>query len=234
MQAEIETLLILQDRDRKIRGFRKQLDRIPGEEAAAKERLNSDELAVAKCKADIQANEVEMKNIELDIDTRKQSIARLKVQQFETKKNEEYRAMGCEIERYGEEVGGLEDRELELMEIGEELKKKLGAAKSALAATQALVDEELADLTVRGKNLSHDLAELDAEREKIVAGLEEDTIEIYDRLMKNKGDLAVVPLNDGQCSGCHVKVISSTVVQAKAGNELTHCENCGRIVFCTE
>lgn len=234
MQAEIETLLILQDRDRKIRSFRKQLDRIPGEEAAAKERLSSDEQAVGKCKADIQANEVEMKNIELDIDTRKQSISRLKVRQFETKKNEEYRAMGCEIERYGEEVGSLEDRELEFMETGEELKKKLGEARSALAATQALVDEELADLAFRRENLSNELAGLDAEREKIVAGLDEDTVEVYERLMKNKGDVAVVPLNDGQCGGCHVKVISSTVVQAKAGKELTHCENCGRIVFCAE
>ncbi len=234
MHAEIETLLILQDRDRKIRDFRKQLDRIPGEEVTAKERLSSDESAVEQCKAEIQANEVEMKNVELEINTRKESIERLKVQQFETKKNEEYRAMGVEIERYGDEVNGLEDRELEFMEVGEELKQKLEVANSALASTQTLVDEELADLATRRDNLDKSLAELVAEREKIVTGLEEDTVEIYDRLMKNKGDLAVVALNDSQCGGCHVKVISSTVVKAKAGQELTHCENCGRIVYATD
>lgn len=234
MQADIETLLILQDRDQKIRDFEKQLGRIPGDEESAKTRLHGDEQTVKKCKADIQANEIEMKNLELDIDTRKESIARLKVQQFETKKNEEFRAMGVEIERYGEEVSGLEDRELEFMEEGEGLKKKQEEATSALAATQVLVDEELADLASRCDNLNKDVAELDVERTKIVGGLDEDTVETYDRLMKNKGDVAVVALNDAQCTGCHVRVISDTVVQAKTENGLTHCENCGRIVYCAD
>jgi len=100
MQAEIEILLKLQDRDQKISVIRKQLERIPDEEAAAKERLQDDTQALETCRKDIQSNEVEMKNIELDIDTRKESISRLKVQQYETKKNEEYRAMGISSSRY--------------------------------------------------------------------------------------------------------------------------------------
>ncbi len=232
MQAEIETLLILQDRDQKISGFRKQLARIPDDEVSARDRLQGDEQALEKCRGDVQANEIEMKNIELDIDTRKESIARLKVQQFETKKNEEFRAMGIEIERYGEEVRVLEDRELEFMETGEELRKKTAEAVSALAATQVLVDEELVDLESRRHHLNEDLVGLENDRVKIVVGLDEDTVEIFERLMINKGGVAVVALKEGQCTGCHVRVISDTVLQAKAGKQLTHCENCGRIVYC--
>jgi len=232
MQAEIETLLKLQDRDQKISGFQKQLIRIPGDEATAKERLRDDEQALDTCRKEIQANEVEMKNIELDIDTRKESISRLKVQQYETKKNEEYRAMGVEIERYGEEVTALEDRELEFMEIGEELKKKRGEATAALAATQGLVDGELSDLAERRDKLTLDVKGLEDERATIVTEVDEDMVETYDRLMKNKGDVSVVPLLEAQCTGCHVRVISATVVQAKAEKGLTHCENCGRIVYC--
>lgn len=231
MYAEIETLLKLQECDQKIRGLRKQLDRIPGEEEAAKERLRGDERAVDQSRSAIQENEVEMKNIELDIETRKESVARLKVQQFETKKNEEYRAMGCEIERYEKEVGELEDRELEFMEAGEELKKKMEEACSALEATQSLVDEELGDLAARRDKINGELAGLEEEHAKIIVDLDEDTVEIYERLMDNKGDVAVVPLVDSQCTGCHVKVVSDTVVQAKGGKALTHCENCGRIVY---
>ncbi|NOY00179.1 MAG: hypothetical protein GXP30_10655 [Verrucomicrobia bacterium] len=234
MQAEIETLLILQDRDQKLRDFLKQLERIPDDEESAKTRLQGDEAALEKCRADIQANEIEMKNIALDIDTRKESVARLKVQQFETKKNEEFRAMGVEIERYGQEITALEDRELEFMEIGEDLRKKREEASAALAETQELVDEELADLGTRQENLNKDVEVLETERSKIAGGLDEDSVETYERLMKNKGDVSVVVLNDGQCSGCHVKVISSTVVAAKAKNGLTHCENCGRIVYCVD
>ena len=70
----------------------------------------------------VQENEVAMKNLEIEIETRNDSIAKLKIQQYETKKNEEFRAMGTEIERYGNEVRELEDQELELMEKGETLK----------------------------------------------------------------------------------------------------------------
>ena len=142
--------------------------------------------------------------------------------------------MGVEIERYGAEVTGLEDRELEFMEIGEGLKKNQEEAVAALAATQVLVDEELTDLASRRDNLNKEVGELDTERAKIASGLDGDSAGTYDRLMKNKGDVAVVALKVGQCSGCHVKVISSTVVAAKAGNGLTHCENCGRIVYCVD
>ncbi len=232
MQAEIETLLILQDRDQKITSFQKQLARVPDDELSAKARLKGDEEALEKCRLAVQENEVKMKNIELDIDTRKESIARLKVQQFETKKNEEFRAMGCEIERYGEEVNALEDRELEFMELGEQLRSQTAEARSALAATQDLVDEELVNLVSRAENLKKDLETLGFERTKVVEGLDEDTVEIFDRLMKNKAGVAVVALKVGQCMGCHVKVISDTVLQAKTGKNLTHCENCGRIVYC--
>lgn len=102
------------------------------------------------------------------------------------KKNEEYRAMGCEIVRYGDEVNALEDRELEFMEVGEELKKKMETATSALAVTQSLVDEELANLSGRRGKLDKELEELEAERSEIAAGLDEDTVEVYVRLMKNK------------------------------------------------
>lgn len=231
MQAEIETLLILQDRDQKISGFCKQLAHIPDDKIAAKTRLQGDELALQKCKEALQANEIEMKNLELDIETRKESIARLKVQQFETKKNEEFRAMGIEIERYGREVSDLEDRELEFMELGEQLKEKSDEAKTALAATQVLVDEELIDLASREENIKKDLVDLERERAQVVTTIDADSVEIFDRLIKNKDGLAVAALKQGQCTGCHVKVISATVVEAKAEKGLTHCENCGRIVY---
>ena len=56
------------------------------------------------------------KRLELDVGTRNESIARLKTQRYETRKNDEFSAMGREIERYQNEISALEDQELELME----------------------------------------------------------------------------------------------------------------------
>lgn len=231
MLPEVEKLVIIQDRDLKIAAIRKELDQMPLEEDDVREKLASDQRSVEAAKLAVQENEVAMKNLELDIQTRQDSIAKLKVQQFETRKNDEFQAMGQEIENYGKEVRELEDQELELMEVAEQLKTKLDQAESGLAASQELVDEELTDIETRRKNLGVEQAELEVSRAKEAEGVEPDTLDIYNRLIKSKGGLVVVPLEDGQCKGCHVKVIKSTVVSVKAEKEVTHCENCGRILY---
>ncbi len=79
--------------------------------------------------------EIERKKLELDVGTRAESIARLKTQQYQTRKNDEFQAMGHEIERYENEIRKIEDEELELMEQTEKLKAEFGAdeKKTALA-----------------------------------------------------------------------------------------------------
>lgn len=231
MLPEVEKLVIIQDRDLKIVAIQKELDHLPFEEEDAREKLAADKRAVEAAKQAVQENEVAMKNLELDIQTRQDSIAKLKVQQFETRKNDEFRKMGQEIENYGEEITGLEDRELELMEKAEELRATLASAEAALASSQELVDEEIADIATRRKNLEAEKTELDAKRQADAKDVPGEVLDIYNRLIKSKGGLVVVPLEAGQCKGCHMKVTKSTVVAVKTDKEVTHCENCGRILY---
>src|ERR1051326_5586893 len=72
--------------------------------------------------------EVDRKNLELDVGTRAESIARLKTQQYQTRKNDEFRAIGHEIERYENEIRKLEDQELELMIEADKLKAEVEVA----------------------------------------------------------------------------------------------------------
>ena len=49
-------------------------------------------------KTKIKLVETERKKLELEVDSKKQQIERYSLQQFQTKKNEEYRALAHEIE----------------------------------------------------------------------------------------------------------------------------------------
>ncbi len=231
MLPVIEKLLVIQDRDQRIRDLRKELERLPLEEEMARQKLEGDENAVAEVKREIQENEVAIKNLELDIETRKDSIAKLKVQQFETKKNNEFQTMGQEIERYGEEVTALEDTELEHMEVGETLAERQAQAEAALTTTQELIDSELAQIAARRAQSEATIAELETDRAELAADIDEDLLSQFDRLFANKGDAAVVPLNNGICGGCHVKVIANTLSIAKSEKEIAQCEQCGRLLY---
>lgn len=233
MQKTVEKLLIIQERDQKLRDLNNELERLPGEEAQARARLAGDTAAVAAAKKAIQENEIAMKNLELDIDTRKDTIVKLKKQQFETRKNEEFTAIGTEIVRYGDEVTKFEDAELELMELGETLAATYKAAEAQLAATQSLVDEELAAIAERKKTHESRIAEIRSDRAKHAQAIDdEDDLEFYEAIFKKKGDAAIVPLqHDENCGGCHMKLIKDTVIMTKAAKQIVQCEQCGRILY---
>ncbi len=235
MLPDIETLLLIQDRDQKIIALKRELANIPVLAEHARARLNAGLAALDKVKAERQSNEVAMKNLELDAQTRQETIRKLRHQQYETKKNEEFRALNHEVERYQADVKKLEDQELELMEIGEEIKGRLEQCEADLAYTQELVNKEVAQLTERKKNDEAAVATLEEEKKNFAGKVEDDFLfTLYQRILTKKGDAAVVPLDNGQCKGCHMKVTSSTVIKAKAEKEVASCEQCGRILYFSE
>jgi predicted nucleic acid-binding Zn-ribbon protein len=234
MFEDVRALLILQDRDRRLLALAKDLERLPQDEARAKSKLAGDEAAVAKAHDAVVDCELRLKRLELDVGTRRTTIQRLKTQQFETRKNEEYQALGHEIIRYEKEVDGLETQELEIMEEMDGHKAAHKEALAELARSKALVEEELASIGQRRERLAAERAEVEAARAALIAQAPAAIVPLYERLMKTKAGLAVAPMQDGKCGGCHMKLIASTVVAVHNGGEITRCENCGRILYAAE
>jgi hypothetical protein len=231
MFAPIEGLLVLQERDQRLADLTEQIAQLPNEEARSKGRLSHDEKAVADAKSDMQHLAIAAKTLELDVETRRNTIVRLKTQQFETRKNEEYQALAHEVDRYGEQVDQLETKQLELMEKADELRATYEKATATLAKSQEVVDQDLSDLAERSKNLEKEREEVAAERTRLAAAVEEELLSLYERLLVKKKGVAVSALEAGQCGGCHVKLIPSTIVKVMAGKEVAQCENCGRILY---
>lgn len=234
MLPEIPQLLQLQERDQRIRSLQRDLKDVPNLQNRAKTQLAGDEAAVETALHGTREIEVKIKNVELDIQTRQNTIKRLQDQQFETRKNDEFQALGHEVQRYQQEVSGLEDKELELMEQLDAAKSRLAEAQKKLSATQGRVNEELQQLDERAKGISDRLAGLKSERTELAAKIPAEALNLYERLMKSKGDAAVVPLEHGICGGCHMKVVTATALQVKAGDTITQCESCARILYLAE
>ena len=232
MPPDIVGLLTLQEGDLRLQELRKELERIPREQDQARTRLENNAQALEDAKAALQHNEVDIKNVELDIGTRRESIARLKQQQFETRKNEEYQALGVKVTHYEGEIDGLETKELELMERGDALRKALAEAQAAYDTTKSGVDEEVGALQKRAENFQAETESLENERKQLLVGMDEGLLSIYDRLLKLRGAPVVVQITgERQCLGCHVKATPTTMVRVHSGKELVNCENCGRILY---
>jgi uncharacterized protein len=231
MQDEVRAMLILQDRDRRLLALAKDLEKLPQDEARANTKLAHDQAAVAKAHQALLDCELRVKKIELDAETRRTTIKRLKLQQFETRKNEEFHALGHEIVRYEKDLDDFETKELEAMDEVDGFRQLHKTAEAGLTNTKGLVQQEIASLAVRHANTESEKAEVTAERSRLVLNVPDTQLPLYQRLMKAKGGLAIVPLREGKCEGCHMKLIASTVMKVQSGKEITQCEDCGRILY---
>lgn len=190
--------------------------------------------AVAALKHKVQHLEMDRKKLELDAGTRQESINRLKTQQYETRKNDEFRAMGNEIERYEKEIGSIEDQELELMDQADKARIELAAEEKKASGVRDSISRQMADLDEKGKALDGRLNELTTERAELSAKVEEDLLGRFERLFASKGDAAIVGLEHEVCTGCHMKVTTQTAHRVKNGKEIVSCEQCGRILYAAE
>jgi predicted nucleic acid-binding Zn-ribbon protein len=234
VQAELEQLLVLQDRQQKIKQIQTEIKTMPQQRQSLEAQLAASAAALGALKSKAQHLEMDRKTLELDAGTRRESINRLKTQQYETRKNDEFRAMGNEIERYEKEIQKIEDQELELMDQAEKLKVEVAAEEKKASVSRDSIGRQMADLEQKGKTLEGRLNELTAERSELAGKVEEDLLERFERLFGSKGDAAVVALEHEVCTGCHMKVTTQTAHRVRNGKEIVSCEQCGRILYAAE
>ena len=229
----IKNLLALQERDRKLMRVREELSRIPPE----RETLTT---GAAAAQARLQAArdralhiESDRKKLELDVDAQKQQIERYSLQQFQTRKNEEYRALAHEIDTCKGNISGLEDQILELMEQADTVRKEIADATQAMQEVKKLVDGKLAELAKRENEMLAEQSALETGRDELAARVNDTVRNRYERLLKSKGSNVVVGIERGVCGGCHMMLQRQVVVSCQADAEVVACPNCGRILYFT-
>jgi len=231
VHPELEQLLVLQDRQQRIKQIETEIGTVPLQRKSLEAQLAASVVAVEVLKQKARHVEMDRKKLELDVGTRTETISRLKTQQYQTRKNDEFQAIGHEIERYENEIRKIEDEELELMVQADKIKADLGEEEQTAAAVRESIARQTKDLDEKSTTLQSRLEELTKERAEIAGKIEEDLLSRFERLFKSKGDAVLVALEHEVCTGCHMKLTAQTAHRVKAGREIVSCENCGRILY---
>jgi len=228
---ELEQLLVLQDRQQKIKQIQTEIETVPLQRKSLEAQLAASVAGVEVLKQKNRHVEMDRKKLELDVGTRAETIARLKTQQYQTRKNDEFQAISHEIERYENEIRKIEDEELELMVQADTIKVDLAEEEKKAGVVRESIARQTKDLDAKATTLQSQLEELSKERAEIAGKIDEDLLSRFERLFKSKGDAVVVALEHEVCTGCHMKVTTQTAHRVKAGKEIVSCENCGRILY---
>lgn len=229
----LEKVLILQDRDAKRLSLEAQLKAVPGDIGLVESRIAKEKAAIEDARTELKHLESQKKLLETEIGSAEDKLAKYRTQQLSVRKNDEYQALGHEIETTGGQIGELEGRELEIMYAIDEAKKRFAAAEAELKQNISGHESRIATLKERQGSLQAELKTAEADVAAARQPLDEPTLRLYDRIAGRQMPVCV-PLHDSKCGGCHLKVSSEveSAARGKAGNaQLPACDQCGRLVY---
>ncbi len=120
-----------------------------------------------------------------------------------------------------------EDAELRLMEDVEIADDTMRAATAELGAARARAAAEAPGLRAELEAFRSELAEVESAKEQIWDEVPAAARTAYTR---QRVQPAVAVVLNNQCTACRVTVTSRGMQMLRQGDEIVHCENCGRIL----
>ncbi len=234
MNEYIPTLLKLQELEGKRYDFQSILDHQIAQAKKIKEPWVDIKNSIDEKKARIKKMKVEQSQIELEIETRNQSISRLETQRFETNKNEEFTAMGNEIDNYQDDIEELENSLLAKLETIEKLEEKLEQEIEVATALKPQIEQELGLFKQKLETAKTEVVELESAIAHLGKDLPSETLEHWQRLSKNREGLKTVVLfNDtaNVCPSCNMNVQPQIKIDIAHDENLVTCPSCASFLY---
>lgn len=185
------------------------------------------QLEIADLKKIIRMMEGEVTDI-------KSRIKKLEGQQNSIKKVEEFNALSHEMSQADRERSNKEQRLSEHYE-------KLAAEEDVLKSINDSLETTIENSKVLEAEIQDGIARINAEgrvlkeqRDQLVTQAEPETFRIYERLLRNKRDRVVVPIENRCCSGCHIMLTAQDENLVRKGERIVFCEHCSRIHYWPE
>jgi len=228
----LEPIVAVQKKDRRLIKIMREIHDIPRRKNEIEAQLEGAKIKLETALNSKKHTEALMRDVELEIEARKEKVTKYKNQQMEAKTNDQYRAFVKEIGLVEAEIKDLEDKELQLMEQLEKGKAILAECEERLNTEKAGIADELGELDERVRELTEQLESIKADRARAAALCDKSLLQKYTRIMNNKKDVAVAMVEPGgHCGGCHMKLPPQVVHDARNPIKIVSCNFCGRIVY---
>ena len=182
---------------------------------------------IAELSRSIAAQEIKIQEI-------KEKIKKLEAKQSTVKKVDEFNALTHEMTAAEREKIATENIASDMIDkrnLEEEILEKIKESlKQSEASSQALEEE------IRGsiRMINQEGLELKVARDELAKTADTDILKVYEKLLHNKKDRVVVPIENRNCNGCHIALTAQHENLVRKGERIVFCEHCSRIHYWQE
>ena len=233
-KQQLQQLILLQKVDDDICDYKKLLTNIPVQVDVEKKELDAKKKILTSANDELELLQKKRKDIEMEVQRENDHMAKAKTKLPAVKTNKEYTAILSEVDMVKKKVSGLEDQELEVMEILEVKQKEIPGIKKKFEEEEGLFREYKEKKEAELKRMEQELSSLNSKRDKLKEQLDNLILQRYEKVAKSRGGRAVVSLSENICQGCFQQVLPQMVINVKVGESIQQCSNCARFLFWEE
>ncbi|OQA87404.1 MAG: putative zinc ribbon domain protein [Lentisphaerae bacterium ADurb.Bin242] len=230
MKKWVSDILTVQQYDMRMRDLEIKYRTIPQERARLRDELLEASEAVKAAREEFSKLEIACKKLEAAIADLNEKNRKTQTQSAMVKKNAEYQAMMADIEATRAKISDLETEEIELIDRIDAAKKRLAETEREYIAAERQTKAELADFDELVETIKKEVLEIKDAKKNFIKVVELNVLNAYRHILEKDKGKPVVPIANGSCSHCLLKVTPQLSNQAKKG-ELIFCDNCSHILY---
>ncbi len=211
---------------------------VEAEIAAAPRLLSSqDELLARLKKGYIEKNDVYEKV--------RKTVGELKTSLFEAESSREKAEKGMdnitthrEYEALDKEIKDASEQELVVRKELQKEEKHLAELDEELRQEEQLIAQQETELNEGKQKLSDQitvleerLEDLKRQEQEIIPGIDPEIIFKFERIIKSKQGVGIVPIKGSVCDGCHMILPAQFANEVHTGEQIVFCPYCSRILY---
>jgi predicted nucleic acid-binding Zn-ribbon protein len=234
MHSSLKALLDIQELDMKmIRLMRlkkarlSEMEHIESLRKELVEQQQDKEKEIGDLNQNISAQEAKIVEI-------KEHIKKLEAKQSSIKKVDDFNALNQEMSSSERERVATEQIASDMIDkrnLEEEILEKIKESLKLSEESSKSLEEEIQNNV---RMINQEGSELKTTRDALAKQAETEVLEIYERLLNNKKDRVIVPIENRTCSGCHIALTAQHENVVRKGDRLVFCEHCSRILYWQE
>jgi hypothetical protein len=125
----------------------------------------------------------------------------------------------------------IEEEMLQMMEQIESEERSVAQIQQQMEQLEqqtATEKEEIFDSTAEEKKA---LEKIKTERRKLAEKIDPALLDKYCKILKQCGGVAIVPVDNSICGGCHINIPPQEFIEVQRGKTLRFCPHCHRIMY---
>ena len=235
MNPDVKNLLEIQEMDQEVIKLQAELDRYDKSREARLAEVKRFEEKIEVLKAEILELEKMVREDDRQVAQWSDSLGKFLAQQSQVKTQKEYDALTHEMAETEEKISKAEEEGLNYLEEEDKLASRLETLENELAERREECDAEIARIVERQTDRKALIESIAEHRKEIQARVDPERYHRYERLQEQYPGTVVVPVKDGNCGGCFMRLILHRIqVSGRGEGELVECTSCHRFLYTPE